>query len=160
MHFFVAWAEREDLSGDSLMKLALEACQKINRAMRIMYRSDVWLNRNGAQEVSTLGLEFMECYKNLATQAYAAGRALFPHMPKGHSMDHIFFQLKIDLDLQESAQHFLNPLCHSVQISEDFVGRTSRISRRTAPLQVITRVLQRSLQASYKHWHKEGFIKA
>ena len=35
------------------------------------------------------------------------------------------------LGLQESAQHFLNPLCHSewshsVQIAEDFVGRTPR----------------------------------
>ena len=66
----------------------------------------------------------MECYKNLAAQAYTAGRALFPHMPKGHSMEHVFFQLKMDLDLQECAQHFLNPLGHSVQISESFVGRT------------------------------------
>ena len=54
---------------------------------------------------------------------------------------------------------FLNPLNHSVQISEDYVGRISRMSRRTSPQQVITRVLERSLQATYKHWREQGFIR-
>lgn len=83
--------------------------------------------------------------------------ALFPHMPKGHSLDHIFWGLKADLG-RNTLNYFLNPLNHAVQVSEDWVGRTARVARRTGPPQVILRVLQRVLQAAYAHWRKAGYI--
>lgn len=161
--FFEWWAGQEDLTDDTLMQLALETSKKISKCLRILYRSDVWLSREDAEEVSTLGLEFLQGYGRLATQAFKESRALFPHLPKAHALEHIFYQLRMDLDLHvegfEQPQHFLSPLNHSVQISEDYVGRTSRLARRTSAIQVVRRVLQRSLQASYKHWRKNGYIK-
>eukprot|EP00438_Fugacium_kawagutii_P024301 Skav217542 [mRNA] locus=scaffold467:270702:272252:- [translate_table: standard] len=157
--FFETWAkQQEDASGDDLMQLALDACCKINRVLRIMYESDIWLSRGVATDVAQLGMTFLEGYKRLATKSYHAGKNLFPHMPKGHAMEHIFFQLVLDLEI-DGAQFFLNPLNHSVQISEDMVGRISRVARRTAPQQVVTRVLQRTLQAAYKHWRERGYIR-
>jgi len=122
-----------------------------------MYECDVWLNRSDAEVVANAGLGFLEGYKQLALQCFRLGRALFPHMPKGHAMDHIFWSLKADL-ARRDVQFFLIPLNHSVQVCEDWVGRTSRLARRTGPPQVILRVLQRVLQACYAHWLAEGFI--
>ena len=55
-------------------------------------------------------------------------------------------------------QWVLNPLVHSVQISEDWVGRCSRVSRSVAPAQVIVRVLQRALKAYYSHYKEQGYL--
>ena len=156
--FFEAWASQQDLGHDPLMALALKACKDINACLRALYCGDVWLSRAEASQISSLGRSFLHGYRQLATQSFMAQRALFPHMPKGHSLDHIFSELMIDLR-SEHVLWFPNPLNHAVQISEDWVGRTSRLARRTGPPQVILRVLQRVLQACYAHWHAHGFIK-
>ena len=155
--FFVSWARHQDFSGDTLMQLSVETCQEMSKALRIMYESDVWLPKHVAGEVAALGLMTMEWHKKIATQAFRENKALFPHMPKGHSIDHIFHQLQ--MDVESGAEFCLNPLNHSVQISLDYVGRLSRVSRRTSPQQVITRVLQRNLQAVYRQWRDHGFIR-
>lgn len=155
--FFEAWASEQNLEEDDLMRLALETSKRISMCLRKMYECDVWLNRSDAEVVANAGLGFLEGYKQLALQCFRLGRALFPHMPKGHAMDHIFWSLKADL-ARRDVQFFLNPLNHSVQVCEDWVGRTSRLARRTGPPQVILRVLQRVLQACYAHWLAEGFI--
>ena len=158
--FFEAWASSQDLRDDGLMRLALETCSTINRCFRKMYASDVWLDRPGAEEISNDGLAFLHGYKALATQCFRTNTALFPHMPKGHSLDHIFSEMKADLSVQgpHRPEHFLNPLNHSVQISEDWVGRASRISRRTGPAQAIQRTLERILKVCHARWREEGFI--
>ena len=156
-NFFESWAEGQDLSGDPLMQLALDTCKDISQCLHKMYELDVWLSRPDAMEIADLGLQFLQGYKRLATQAFASGRALFPHMPKGHCLDHLFWQLKADLEIRD-ADFFINPLNHSVQINEDWVGKTSRLARRTAPAQVVSRVLERTLNAYYAHWRQEGFI--
>ena len=155
--FFESWASEQNLEGDELMTLALETSKKITLCLRKLYESDVWLNRGDAEVVVENGLGFLEGYKRLATLAFRNNVALFPHMPKGHSLDHIFWGLKADLG-RNNLHYFLNPLNHAVQIAEDWVGRTSRLSRRTGPPQVIVRVLQRVLQACYAHWRKAGYL--
>ena len=88
--------------------------------------------------------------------SFSAGRALFAHMPKGHAMAHVFYSLKV------SAVHHhvsFSPLTVSVQADEDYIGKVSRLSRRTNATQAIKRVIERSLMASYKHWRSLGFLK-
>ena len=140
------------------MKLAVQTCRNMSECLRLMYGSDVWLDRSCAEQVANLGLACLHGYKELATQSYNSYQPLFPHMPKGHSLDHIFSELKADVVNLPTVQYFLNPLNHSVQISEDWVGKASRISRRCGPPQVIVRTLERVLKACYFHWHAEGFI--
>ena len=156
--FFQSWASQQDFGDDGLIKLALQTCRNMSACLRLMYGSDVWLDRTCAEQVATLGLAALHGYKELATQSYRSHRAYFPHMPKGHSLDHIFSELKADLVNFPGVQHFLNPLNHSVQISEDWVGKTSRISRKCGPPQVIVRTLERVLKACHAHWRAEGFI--
>ena len=82
-------------------------------------------------------------------------RALFSHMPKGHVMGHIFISVKISALAHD---YTLSPLCTSVQMDEDYIGRVSRLSRRTNPGQTVKRVLQRCLIASYKYWKRARMI--
>lgn len=88
--FFESWASEQNLEGDELMTLALETSKKITLCLRKLYESDVWLNRGDAEVVVENGLGFLEGYKRLATLAFRNNVALFPHMPKGHSLDHNF----------------------------------------------------------------------
>ena len=60
---------------------------------------------------------------------------------------------------QQRAICFLNPLVVAVQADEDYVGKISSISRQVGASQVIERVLERSLAASFKHWKRKGLIK-
>ena len=144
--FFVSWASQQDFGDHDLMKLAVQTCRNMSECLRLMYGSDVWLDRSCAEQVANLGLACLHGYKELATQSYNSYQPLFPHMPKGHSLDHIFSELKADVVNLPTVQYFLNPLNHSVQISEDWVGKASRISRRCGPPQVIVRTLERGAQ--------------
>ena len=80
-------------------------------------------------------------------------KALWALMPKGHVVHHLFS------DLFEAADEWvINPLVFAVQISEDFVGKKSRLARRVHATQVIRRVLERSLVSSHQHWTDAGFF--
>lgn len=157
--FFMWWAEQHDLSHHRLLAKCKETNLLISHCMKRLYSRDVWLSRNDATFVSTTALQFLEGYSCLATMAYNEDKNLFPHMPKGHSMHHIFYDLKVLLMSSPHAEWFLSPLCHSVQIHEDWVGRCSRLARRVAAGQVVLRVLQRNLQACYKHFREQGYLK-
>ena len=85
--------------------------------------------------------------------------AMFPFMPKIHILDHLFTEL-YDTACRGGLAFAANPLIAAVQIDEDYIGKACRVSRRTSAPQVITRVLQRLLQASYKHWAKAGYIRS
>ena len=155
--FFGDWAAAHvAMSEDELLPLCLEANQSIQQCMRKMYASDIWLCKADARQIADDGLGFLKLYNTLATKSLRAGRALFSHMPKGHACEHNFFALKLSAMEHDWS---LNPLMTSVEIDEDYIGKTSRLARRTSPLQVVKRVLQRTLQASYRHWQDAGFIK-
>ena len=154
--FFISWAQREDLNGNELLQLSFEASLEISKCLDLLYGSDVWIPKSDAVKVAQSGMKFLDLYRRLSVKSFQTGRALFSHMPKGHCMDHIFFDVhKASL----SKRYILNPLVCSVQIFEDYIGRCSRLARRTSPQQVVKRVLERALQASYKHWYEGGYIK-
>lgn len=160
--FFTWWASAH-LRGppdgsidDALLRLCLQASKHIQSCLHALYSGDVWLKQNCAKRAAEDGHRFLDLYRQAATLAFRNGRALFPHMPKSHAVEHIFWSLTEQARTQE---YCLSPLVTSVQISEDFVGKCSRLARRCSPMTVVQRVLERSLQASYKHWHKAGWIK-
>lgn len=144
--FFLDWANAQDLTADPLLGLCKEAALCIATALRVLYRSDVWLPKDVAHIFADNGLRFLSLYRILSVRSYRSGRALFSHMPKGHVMDHIFISVKISALAHD---YTLSPLCTSVQMDEDYIGRVSRLSRRTNPGQTVKRVLQRCLIASY-----------
>eukprot|EP00438_Fugacium_kawagutii_P013798 Skav214477 [mRNA] locus=scaffold1167:296948:298327:+ [translate_table: standard] len=155
--FFIDWAKkRSDLTNHRVLQMCLEACLEITGCLQAMFRSDVWIHQSEAREIAMRGMKFLNLYRALSYKCFQEGLAMFAHMPKGHALDHIFFNLH---STAMSKKYALNPLVFSVQIFEDYIGRCCRISRRTSPQQAVQRVLERCLQASYKHFYDGGFIK-
>eukprot|EP00435_Cladocopium_sp_Y103_P050043 s217_g15.t1 len=156
MDFIADWFESNGVAGDPLFPLAKEAVGSINTFMKRLYASDLWLEAAVGREIAQVGFDFLLKYMTLAKEAFQADRSLFIFMPKIHVVHHV-----IDTLWEQScaAPYAINPLAHAVQISEDFVGRISRVSRRVSPLQAITRTLERSLQASRWHYVQQGYLR-
>lgn len=163
LDFYVAWSSERfadpshvNRDGDDLLRIALEGGQCIQRCLHELYAGDVFLPQNVANAAARDGLSFLECYRQLATRSFRSGRALFPHMPKGHAVEHIFWQM---FESSQTSEQCLSPLVTAVQVSEDYVGKCSRLARRVSPMTCVQRVLERTLQAAHKHWSKAGWIR-
>ena len=148
-------AETEEFSDDPVLTCALEGGAAMRESLRLMYANDVWLESSVAQHVAELGLKFLRRYAKAASMAHEEGRALFAIMPKGHAVQHIMLEL---LGSSQTAEYSMNPIVWGVQAEEDFIGRPSRLSRRTATPTVVQRVLERFLQAAYRHWIRAGYL--
>lgn len=137
---------------EPLLVLALECVASLNSAMREMYAAELFLEPPQAARVAGFGLRYLRRYGKLADLAHRGGRPLFPLMPKAHAWHHLMLELELSASTP-GRQWCLNPLCYSTQMCEDFVGRPSRLARRTRPGRVQSRrVIQRYLKASYHEW--------
>ena len=138
------------------LRLCGEAATAVNASMRVLYSGTAWLSVPEAREAAEQGLRFLRRYSNLCKISHAAGRTLFVLQPKFHAYHHLMMYL---LDGTSRGAAVLNPLCFSTQISEDFVGRPSRLSRRvTSQRPCADRVIDRYLRSCYHQWVKCGFI--
>lgn len=157
LKFLVCFLEsRPNLhQGDALLSKVLEGAQCINEALRGLYSHDLWLSQREARQIGNLGQRHMEIYQELATLCFHQQRALFIYMPKSHVCSHIF----LDLATCET-EWCISPLAHAVQVDEDMVGKVSRLSRRVSPMQVIKRVLQRGLHATFAHFVDCGYLQS
>ena len=156
--FFGDWSAAQDLSPNSLLDLSRQANHLISECLRGMFASDVWLSKDVAARIAEQGLSFLALYGRMAFQSYQDGRALFSLMPKAHALHHIMLNLKLKAADPE-VECCLNPLTVSVQLSEDYVGRNSRVARKVGVQQSIKRVIQRNLAATYAHWVEAGYLK-
>ena len=75
--------------------------------------------------------------------------------PKLHPLQH--FAVKL-WQIGNANKAAINPLVYATQVSEDFVGRQSRLSRRVAPQQVIRRVLERYLVSAHAQFVESGYV--
>ena len=94
----------------------------------------------------------MELYGKLVHIAYHNGQALWALMPKAHVVHHIF------MECSEASCSMISPLAYAMQISNDFIGKKSRLARRVGPQQVIVRVLERTLVVARQRWVEAGFL--
>ena len=157
--FFEHWASKQDLRNDEMLSLCRSVNQLIDRCMRMLYERDLWLTREDAAFISDLALQFLDGYRRLAKMAFDNRRNLFSLMPKAHAFEEIFYEMKALLLQKPDLRYVMSPLAHAVQISEDYVGRCSRVSRRTGPAQVVLRTLQRNLESGYSHYHDMGYLR-
>ena len=156
-HFFESWAALQGFPENSLLHDCLEACRAIRKAVRILYSRDVWLSQEDALEAANSGLKFVSLYGMLALKSWQQSRALFPHVPKEHGLEHLFFELRY---LAKRHEFTMNPAVFSCQMDEDYIGRVSRVTRRTSAQQVVQRTIERSLQAAFAQWSAAGYIKS
>ena len=81
--------------------------------------------------------KFVTAYAKLAAEAYGQNLQLWAMVPKIHSLDHV----KVDLEFSERKDYTLNPATWDCAMSEDFVGRISRHSRRVSYIKIVESTL-------------------
>ena len=152
LKFISHWLGNNNVADCAMLSLCIEGVKCIDNALESLYKSDIWLSQSVAHSIGQNGLRFVEIYGRLVRLAFDRGVALWALMPKSHVIHHIF------AELSEAGQWIVNPAVYAVQISEDFVGKKSRLSRRVHPTQAIRRVLERSLMAARKNWVEAKFL--
>ena len=140
---------------EPLLSLAWQAARAINEFFRFLYARDAWLSAGDARYAGELAFKFLRRYEACACAAFEQKRALFVKQPKLHPLQETALNL-VDSSSEDALK--LNPLLFSNQCSEDFIGRPSRLSRRVGTRQVVKRVLERYLQASYSQYVSAGYL--
>ena len=153
LQFLENWLGKNDVSGNIILTMSKDATWYCNQCFHKTYASDLFLEPSQSREIGQLGMKFLAGHQQLAKQAFLEGKSLFSYLPKIHIIHHSMLELALAVQVQ------VNPLAWGVQMEEDFIGKLSRLARRVSPLQVILRVIQRSLQAAHYHWMESGFIK-
>ena len=121
---------------DSLLRICFRAALSINLFLSKLYRQQVWIERTVALQMAQHGFDFLKFNSECALRAHQEGKALFLFMPNLHRLHHIFFDMR---DQAKQAEFVFSPLVHSTQIDEDYIGRPSRVSRRTSSRTVMIR---------------------
>ncbi|CAE7458794.1 unnamed protein product [Symbiodinium sp. CCMP2592] len=141
---------------DDLLTKCGEAARAMNAFLSGLYQSDLFLDPTTAKRIGEYGLRFLRRYYSCATQAHQQQRCLFLLLPKFHCVQHICLQ---DLVLaSQKAEWIVNPLCYSVQLAEDYIGRNSRTSRHVHPSTVVQRIAQRHLQAAFTKYVEAQYL--
>lgn len=101
-------------------------------AMQGVYRHGIWLNDSCRGKLMKNIHRFTVAYASLAQEAYQQGKQLWAMVPKFHSLNHI----KVCLEPDRNRDFHLNPATFCCSMSEDFIGRVARQSRRISYVQV------------------------
>ena len=141
---------------DNLLNMCVEGVQALNSFLRGLYASDIFLDPETARRLGEYGLRFLRRYSQAAAGAQAQGRCLFSLIPKLHCLQHIC--LKALVLESQSCERVVNPLVYSVQQSEDFIGRNSRVARHVHPRLCSQRVCERFLQHGHSQYVKAGYL--
>ncbi|CAK9031900.1 unnamed protein product [Durusdinium trenchii] len=119
------------------------SCAAINRFWRAIYGNGIWLHRTVAAQIVQDGWAWIDGYCTLAALTSKAGILGFQLRPKLHMMGHLLLDLQYDM--AKGAEYLINASVHSTWTDEDFIGRISRISRRTHVLSAARNTLLRAL---------------
>lgn len=119
----------------------MEATFAINACVSGLFHEGVFIPAAKAEQLANKGLLFLRKYIALAEMCFKNRQKRFALMPKGHYLHHQFLGL---LHSSKAGPWSLNILVFSNQMSEDFVGKPSRISRRVSAKTTSLRVIQRA----------------
>lgn len=117
------------LKNQPLMKQAAEH----GLEFQAIHGHGMWLKPGCRQGVERSCRMFLDCYARLAAHAFQQRRTLFGMVPKAHAFAHVYH----DLHLSRDQEYTLNPAVWDCSMSEDFVGRVARQSRRISYKQVV-----------------------
>lgn len=112
--------------------------------MRFMYSSGFWILSGAAKQLGLWLLVFLNEYAACVRLSLDAGLNRFSLVPKIHMIHHTALQVTQEASRAKFAK---NPLAHSVQCQEDYIGRGARISRRVNARRLHENTLARSLIA-------------
>ncbi|CAL1132680.1 unnamed protein product [Cladocopium goreaui] len=137
---------------NELLEVLRWSSNGINRFWRLQYNAGLWVTRADTELLVRDCFIFCDEYSTLATLCARAGYPLFKIRPKLHMMCHLGLDLKHALLQYPDAQWFLSISTYMTWSDEDFIGRISRISRRTSPLTAADRTITRALALYRRQW--------
>ena len=154
--FFEATLCGSDWNHEPMLQKAGEAFAAINACLAALYQETLFIPADRAVVIAENGLRFLRRLGWLAKEAVKQRRALWLLTPKAHALHHLFLEDMLKPALEGHKP--LNVLLFSTQMDEDFVGKQSRVSRRTDPRTVSKRCLERFLVSSYAEYVKARYI--
>ena len=146
MGFIVYLLQRPEFNSkveqDSILKQILSSANAMGRVVRTALGAEFFMSSEDCEIVAESGHEFLLGYADLVAQCHARELCLFKLRPKVHYLNHIFLRVYEEWLSSGTAT---NPLAEATFMSEDFVGRTARLSRKISTRAVATKTLQRYL---------------
>ena len=121
--------------------LEADATKSLNECLAGLYHEGLFMKPERAVHLGRKGLEFLLHYSKLAKLCFERRQRRFPLIPKCHFLHHQMLGL---LQEGQMGSWTLNILTFANQLSEDFVGRPSRLARRVSPRTTSLRVLERT----------------
>ena len=103
----------------------------------------IWLKVSCVKSLRRATRRFGHAYVRLAAYCVEQGYTLFGMVPKLHAKMH--YQADFDDSIRETRQWTLNPAAFDNSMSEDFIGRIARQSRR-----ISFRNIEKSILLSYQ----------
>ena len=92
-----------------------------------IHQHAIWLERSCIKSLRDALQGFGDSYAHLAAYAYQKGFSLYGYVPKLHALMH--FRTDLDRALAQN-RLALNPAVFDCSMSEDFIGKIARSSRR------------------------------
>ena len=126
------------LVGNEIWTLIFLVVTSTNQALRILYKSGVWLPSETGKTVARLGLRSLRAYKRLADLHVQLALPRFPIHTKFHQLFHTYRKVEKSSLVHEWTE---SPLIDACQQDEAFVGILSRFSRRVGPMATIDRTI-------------------
>ncbi|CAE7662955.1 unnamed protein product [Symbiodinium sp. CCMP2592] len=156
---FVIWlVERPEfaakLAADDILKMILATAKAIGVVISTALRAEYYMASADCQEVIRNGHAVLTGYGQLVVTCYSGRLCLFKLRPKVHYLNHIFLRV---WEEWRAAGFAVNPLAEATFMSEDFVGRTARLSRRVSTRAVAIKTLQRYLLFMQTALSKDSF---
>ena len=144
MEFLTFLLERPDVQSkveaDSILTEILHCARAINLAITTMLQAQFFMTPSDTEIVLETGHGFLTGYTTLVSMCYNQSLCLFKLRPKVHYLNHVFLRV---YEEWKAAGCAINPLGEATFMSEDFVGRTARISRRVSTRAVAVKTMQR-----------------
>ena len=139
---------------DEVLQAILTTALAMAEAVKTCFQAEYFMSTEHCQIIIDSGHKFLCGYAGLVSKCFTRKPCLFKLRPKIHYLNHIFLRVFEEWSATGTA---VNPCAESTFMSEDFVGKTSRISRRVSTRAVATKTLQRYMLFLTTSLSKDSF---
>ena len=144
-----------DFPDDECIAVIIDACGAIHQFMTIVFTGSFFLTEQEAWQMISSGHAFLLNYVKLARLSFNMSLCLFALKPVMHMFAHILHTALQQFRLCSTG--VINPCAEATFMSEDYIGRIARISRRVSARKHGLKIMYRYM-VSVKHFlqHPDG----